>query len=163
MNCEICGTEIKGQPYKTKSDNSLMITCKECSSYGKVQQAPQNPRNRNNKKGSNNRRSQQKRSYSRPSKPEYELVDDYAKIVRQAREKKHLTQKQLGEKLYERESVIAHIESSKMVPETKLAKKLEKILNIKIIEKVEDAEQQMKDAFKFREATIGDIAKITRK
>ena len=32
-----------------------------------------------------------------------------------------------------------------------------------LFEKVEDAEQQMKDAFKFREATIGDIAKITRK
>lgn len=166
MNCEICGMKIKGQPYKTKIDNSVMITCKECSSYGKVQNAPQN---NNQKRGkgktrgrSNQNNRQQPRTYTKRPRDEYELIDNYEKVIRQAREKKHLTQKQLGEKLYERESVIAHIESGKMVPDTKTARKLEKSLNIKIIEKLESDEREFQDQRRFREATIGDIAKIKR-
>ena len=53
MNCEICGSEIKGEPYKTKIDNSVMVTCKECSRYGKVQSKPQ-PTNKRTPKGKNN-------------------------------------------------------------------------------------------------------------
>ena len=131
MNCEICGTEIKGQPYKTKIDNSLMVTCKEGSRKSKEE--------------------------------EYELVDDYEKTIKQAREKKNLTHKQLGEKIYERESVIANIETGKMVPDNKIAHKLEKALHIKIIEKIESNEREFQESRRFKEATLGDIARIKRK
>lgn len=34
MNCEICGIEIKGEPYKTKIDNSVMVTkVKDSTAY----------------------------------------------------------------------------------------------------------------------------------
>lgn len=166
MNCEICGTEIKGQPYKTKIDNSLMVTCKECSRYGKVQQKPQRQtRKRPNKNNTNqNRKPSQQKHYTRKhEEEEYELVDDYKTIIRHAREKNNLTQKKLGEKIYERESVIAHIESGKMVPDNKIANKLEKTLHIKIIEKIESSEREFQDTQRFKEATIGDIARIKRK
>ena len=167
MNCEICGSEIKGEPYKTKIDNSLMVTCKECSRYGKVQSKPQPPKKRapKGKNNSNyNNRPNRNQPYSRKSKEEdYELVEDYAKIIRQKREMKGLTQKQLGEKMYERESVIHKIENGKMVPDTKIARKLEKVLNITIIEKLDSDEREFQDARRFKEATIGDIARIKRK
>lgn len=166
MNCEICGIEIKGEPYKTKIDNSVMTTCKECSRYGKVQSKPQPPKKRAPKQNNNNYNNRPKRSqpYSRKTKEEeYELVEDYAKIIREKREIKGLTQKQLGEKLYERESVIHKIENGKMVPDEKIARKLEKTLNIQIIEKTESDEREFKDVKRFKEATIGDIARIKRK
>lgn len=170
MNCEICGSEIKGEPYKTKIDNSLMVTCKECSRYGKVQSKPQptnNHRNNGKKQNNNNNnnyRTNQNRAYTRKTKEEeYELVEDYAKIIRQKREIKGLTQKQLGEQLYERESVVHKIENGKMVPDEKIARKIEKILNIEIIEKIESNEKEFQDARRFKEATIGDIARIKRK
>lgn len=166
MNCEICGTEIKGQPYKTKIDNSLMVTCKECSRYGKVQQKPQRQtKKRPNKNNTNqNRKPSQQKHYTRKhEEEEYELVDDYKTIIRHAREKNKLTQKKLGEKIYERESVIAHIESGKMVPDNKIANKLEKTLHIKIMEKIESSEREFRDTQRFKEATIGDIARIKRK
>ncbi|AWX33352.1 multiprotein bridging factor aMBF1 [Methanosphaera sp. BMS] len=170
MNCEICGTEIKGEPYKTKIDNSLMITCKECSRYGKVQRKPQPKVNKNIKKGNkNNMRNNSynqrpaNKSYTRKPDVEYEIVEDYGSIIRKAREEKNLTQKKLGEKIYERESVISHIESGKMIPEIKIARKLEKLLNIKIVEKVESDVQEFKDVGRYKEATIGDIARIKRK
>lgn len=50
-----------------------------------------------------------------------------------------------------------------MVPDTKLAKKIEKLLRIKIIEKTETDEREFQDARRYREATIGDIARIKRK
>ena len=168
MNCEICGIEIKGEPYKTKIDNSLMVTCKECSRYGKVQSKPQPtvkraPKGKSNNNNYNNNRPKNQ-VYSRKNKEEeYELVEDYAKIIRQKREIKGLTQKQLGEQMYERESVIHKIENGKMVPDEKIAKKLEKILNIQIIEKIESDEREFQDVRRFKEATIGDIARIKRK
>lgn len=168
MNCEICGIEIKGEPYKTKIDNSLMVTCKECSRYGKVQSKPQPtvkraPKSKSNNNNYNNNRPKNQ-VYSRKNKEEeYELVEDYAKIIRQKREIKGLTQKQLGEQMYERESVIHKIENGKMVPDEKIAKKLEKILNIQIIEKTESDEREFQDVKRFKEATIGDIARIKRK
>ena len=167
MNCEICGSEIKGEPYKTKIDNSIMATCKECSRYGKVQYKPQPPKKKakTSNKPNNNRNNnyQPKRSFRKPRDDEYELVEDYNKIIRQTRENKGLTQKKLGEKIYERESVIAHIETGKMVPDTKIARKIEKALNIKIIEKNEDSVEEFQNNHGFREATIGDIARIKRK
>lgn len=169
MNCEICGTELKGEPYKTKIDNSTMLTCKECSKYGKVQRKPQPKPKKNAKQNNNynrynnNNNSRPKKVYSKPREPDYEIVEDYSKIIRQAREKQKLTQKQLGEKIYERESVITHIEAGKMVPEIKIARKLEKILRVKIIEKLESDVQEFKDVGRYREATIGDIARIKRK
>ncbi len=162
MNCEICGTEIKGQPFKTKIDNSVMITCKECSKYGKVQKQP---RPSNNKKMGNKPTNTRKNNkyYSRKSQePEYELVEDYNKLIRQTREKQGITQKKLGEKIYERESVIAHIEAGKMVPDTKLARKLEKILKIKLIEQVSTDEDNYENSGTFRGTTIGDIVRIKK-
>jgi putative transcription factor len=103
------------------------------------------------------------KSYTRKPDVEYEVVEDYGSIIRKAREEKNLTQKKLGEKIYERESVISHIESGKMIPEIKIARKLEKLLNIKIVEKVESDVQEFKDIGRYREATIGDIARIKRK
>lgn len=167
MNCEICGTEIKGEPYQTKIDNSVMATCKECSKYGKVQRKPQPKVTKKVKKGNYNNNSnyngRPKKQYSRPKEEEYELVENYNKIIRKAREQQQLTQKMLGEKIYERESVIAHIEAGKMVPDDKIAKKIEKVLGIKLIEKVSSNEQEFKDMKRFGEATIGDIARIKRK
>ncbi|RAP51546.1 MAG: TIGR00270 family protein [Methanosphaera sp. rholeuAM270] len=165
MNCEICGIEIKGEPYKTKIDNSVMATCKECSKYGKVQSKPQPPKKKAPKRNTNNiQRQNQNRPYSRRTKEEeFEIVEDYAKIIRHKREMKGLTQKQMGEKLYEKESVLNKIENGKMVPDIKLAHKIEKLLNISIIEKSETDEKEFHDPSQFREATIGDIAKIKRK
>ncbi|OED30716.1 multiprotein bridging factor aMBF1 [Methanosphaera sp. WGK6] len=164
MNCEICGSEIKGQPYKTKIDNSLMVTCKECSKYGKVQQTPQRPTNRKNKSNqkNNNSRRRPQQNTRRIQEEEFELIEGYQKRIKDAREKQQLTQKKLGEKIYERESVIAHIESGKMIPDERLAHKLEKTLRIKIVEKIESNEREFRDIGRLREATIGDIARIKR-
>ena len=67
-------------------------------------------------------------------------MEDFNTIVRKARESRGWTREELGAKIYEKVSVINRIESGKMEPDIKLAKKLEKTLNITLIEKYDDVD-----------------------
>ena len=44
MRCEICGKKLVEEPLKTKVDGSIMLTCKECSKFGKVQRESPKPK-----------------------------------------------------------------------------------------------------------------------
>jgi len=69
----------------------------------------------------------------------------------------------LAEKIYEKVSVINRIESGKMIPDIKLAKKLENSLKISIVEKIEDTQSEEFKASNIRGSTIGDIARIKKR
>jgi putative transcription factor len=151
MRCEICGKKIIGKPMKTKIESSIMTTCTECAKFGKVQREPAKPMKRRPVKRA-----------PRIREPSEEVVEDYNKIIRDAREKKGWSREELGEKLYEKASVINRIESGKMIPDIKLARKLERTLHIKLIEKTEDIGTEDRGPSSARGATIGDIARIKR-
>ncbi|MCK9152123.1 multiprotein bridging factor aMBF1 [Methanobacterium alcaliphilum] len=152
MRCEICGKKIMGQPIKTKIDGSVMNVCNDCSKFGKIQRQPTRPT--------------KPRAIQRPprrEKPTYEVLEEYNNIVREAREKKGWSRENLAEKIYEKVSVINRIESGRMSPDIKLARKLERILNITILEKLEDTQSEEFKASSLKGATIGDIARIKKK
>jgi putative transcription factor len=151
MRCEICGKTIIGRPLRVKIDGSVMQTCKDCSKFGKVQKEP--PRSV--------RPRTPPRSF-RVREPSYEVSEDFKTIIRVGREKKGWSREDLAKKIYEKTSVINRVESGKMVPDIKLAKKLEKALNVQLLDKIED--EQPEDNVSSRKAgtTIGDIAHIKR-
>ncbi|ADZ10435.1 transcriptional regulator, XRE family [Methanobacterium lacus] len=157
MRCEICGKKLVEEPLKTKIDGSIMLTCKECSKFGKVQKEPPKPKRRGAPRGSSGTR-----RTSRPQEPTEEVIENFNQLVRNAREKKGWSREELGEKLYEKASVISRIESGKMVPDIKLAKKLEKTLKVVLIEKNDGTAMDELAHAKVREATIGDIARIKK-
>lgn len=64
---------------------------------------------------------------------ELELVNDFPKQIKRAREKLRLTHEDLGRKIGEKVSVLQKIEIGKMVPDQVLAKKLEHVLRIKLL------------------------------
>lgn len=136
---------------KTKIESSIMLTCNECSKFGKVQREPPKP-----KKPRSVRRSPKFRE------PSEEVVEDYNDLIREGRERKGWTREVLAEKVYEKASVVNRVESGKMVPDIKLARKLEKILDIKLIEKTENGKAEDLGPAARRGATIGDIARIKR-
>ncbi len=151
MRCEICGKKVVGKPVKTKIESSVMLTCNECSKFGKVQREPPKARKPRPVKRS-----------PRFREPSEEVIEDYNVIIREGREKKRWTREELAEKIYEKASVINRIESGKMIPDIKLAKKLERILDIKLIEKTESIKADDLGPSVRRGATIGDIARIKR-
>lgn len=150
MRCEICGKKIIGKPIRTKIESSIMLTCNECAKFGKVQREPPKARKPRPRRTPRFRESIE------------EVIEDYKTIVREAREKKRWSREELAEKIYEKASVITRVESGKMVPDIKLARKLERTLNIKLVEKSEDINSEDLGPSTIKGATIGDIARIKR-
>ena len=166
MNCEICGKPIEGRPIRTKIDGSVLEVCKECSKFGRVQKDTPLERKfvSRNKKGNPQKRPQARQNVQRRrEEPMDELVEDYNQIIRKARESKGWTREELGAKMYEKVSVINRIESGKMEPDIKLAKKFEKTLNITLIEKYDDMDLESFKSSASGPNTLGSIVKIKRK
>ncbi|MBW6461871.1 MAG: helix-turn-helix domain-containing protein [DPANN group archaeon] len=74
-------------------------------------------------------------------KVNFEFVDDYGDIIKVAREKADITQKDFGAQLNEHSSVIQKIEHGGLKPRLGLAKKIEKKLKIRIIKKIEQLDK----------------------
>lgn len=169
MNCEICGKPIEGKPIRTKIDGSVLEVCRECSKFGRVQKDTPLERKfvSRNKKGKpqNNRPQSNKQNVQRRRReePMDELVEDYNVIIRKARESKGWTREELGAKIYEKVSVINRIESGKMEPDIKLAKKFEKTLNITLIEKYDDMDLESFKSSASGPNTLGSVVKIKRR
>ena len=162
MECEICGKPVsETNPTRAKIEGSVMVVCKECAKLGTIQKAPPKPKFQQNK--------QRKRTTNKPKRnyrndePTEELIENYNTAVRNAREAKNWSREDLGKKINERVSVINRIESGKMTPDNKLTKKLEKALNITLLENVNDVDLNQYINDSPNERTLGNIMKIKRK
>ncbi|WP_406535876.1 multiprotein bridging factor aMBF1 [Methanobrevibacter sp.] len=163
MECEICGKPVpEHNPIRAKIEGSVMVVCKECSKLGTIQKAPPKPKFRQQPKGKK-QNTNRNRNYSRRDEPTEELVEDFAIEIRKARESKNWSREDLGKKINERVSVITRIETGKMTPDTKLTKKLEKALNIKLLEKINNVDLNQFVNSSSGERTLGNIMKIKRK
>lgn len=169
MNCEMCGKEIEGKPLRAKIEGSLLLVCSDCAKFGRVQRDTPHERKfiPRDKKGRKQTKPQSKplsqRVYTRDEEPMDELVEDFNVVVRQARESKGWTREELGAKIYEKVSVITRIESGKMEPDLKLARKLEKTLGVKLIEKYDALDLESYKSSSSGPNTLGSIVKIKRK
>ncbi len=162
MECEICGKTVpENNPIRAKIEGSVMVVCKECSKLGTIQKAPPKPKFRQQPKGKKLKTKQN--NYSRTDEPTEELIEDFNLKIRNARESKNWSREDLGKKINERVSVITRIETGKMTPDTKLTKKIEKILNIKLLEKVNNIDLNQFINTSTGERTLGSIMKIKRK
>lgn len=90
-----------------------------------------------------------------------EIVDDYAERIRNARIAMGLSREILAQMLKEKESTLRRIELGDLIPSIPLARKIEKILKITLIEEVNITTGEYKSSS--LELTLGDIAKIKRR
>ena len=164
MECEICGKPVpEHNPIRAKIEGSVMVVCKECSKLGKIQKAPPKPKYVKQNKPKRQSSPARKRTYSRNDEPTEELIEDFSLKIRQARESRNWSREDLGKKINERVSVITRIETGKMTPDIKLTKKLEKTLNIKLLEKVDNVDLNQFVSSSSGGRTLGNIMKIKRK
>jgi len=90
----------------------------------------------------------------------FEVVPDFAERVRSARERLGWTQRMLAQKARVSENVIRRIEAGTLTPSIDLARRLEKILGIKLLEPVvEEGEDYGSEKSEFY-LTLGDVAEI---
>lgn len=162
MECEICGKPVsEHNPIRAKIEGSVMVVCKECSKLGKIQKTPPKPKfvQQKNKRQKNS----PKKNYSRNDEPSEEIIEDFDITIRRARESKDWSREDLGKKINERVSVITRIETGKMTPDIKLTKKLEKALDIKLLEKVDNVDLNQFINSNSGQRTLGNVMKIKRK
>jgi putative transcription factor len=91
---------------------------------------------------------------------EGEIVDDYGERVKHARMERGWTQKDLAMELMVRELLIKKIENKDLIPEDDVRQKLEKTLDIRLIDIPEDKEDRQKQAKVV--PTLGDVISIKK-
>lgn len=150
MICDMCGDSSR--LYKVIVEGAELSLCKDCSKFGKII-APIH----------------QNEPYSakkviKGQQPEniQLLVEDYAEKIKRKREQLGLSQKELAERLNEKESVLQKIESGHFEPPVGTAKKIEKLLSIKIIEEHEERHEDKMPKARTETFTIGDFIKIRK-
>lgn len=148
MNCEICGTEIKGIPHRIKIDRSELSVCNNCVRYGEAITTVETKKARA-------RMPRLRNVYNID-----EVISNYPEVIRKARQTRNLTVEDLAVNIKEKASLIKRIERGKIMPEEGVRKKLEQFLDIKLtmhIEKIELTHSTPKTL------TLGDVATIKRK
>lgn len=143
VSCELCGKDSK--LLSVLIEGVKFNVCGSCSSHGKILQ------DANIKKG------ELKKPIIRNEVLDV-VVDNYSDIIKNFREKKSMTQKELALKLNEKESMIAKIEQGTLKPSLDLAKKLERFLGVKLVTK-EKISESLSLNVKRGSLTIGDFLK----
>ncbi|MFX1454202.1 MAG: multiprotein bridging factor aMBF1 [Promethearchaeota archaeon] len=164
--CQICGSIIWGKGHKVLLEGAKIIVCYNCAQHGTKIHEPTSYTY--GKKPVKNKPSVTPRTpkFISPDIEEYEIVADYAEIVRNTRSKLGLNQDQFAQKLNEKPSLIRRIETGKTEPTVKLAQKMQKIYQIQLLTKSDDTKsviQESKFMKKSSGSSLGDIAFIKKK
>mgnify|MGYP001558703136 CR=1 FL=1 len=123
--------------------------CSGCARFGTVRESNELPQFRSRK--------------AEHKEPGLKIVSNYASLLRQSRERQGLTQEDFAKLLQERESIVAKWEQGRMQPSVEIARKLEKLLSISLIEEdielsVVNKKSSASDGF-----TLGDFIKVRKK
>lgn len=86
---------------------------------------------------------------------EYELAVDFDQRIRKAREAKGWKREELAKRTNEKLSIIEKLEKGKMRPDDDLLSKLERTLQVRLRERVE--ERETKKRSDMRPLTLGDL------
>ena len=168
MQCEMCGETIRGTPKLVRVEGAELQVCMKCGKFGTEVQQVRRTDLRMPLKGPAPRpaagpsggAAQARHKRDMFDYMEGDVVDDYAVRIRQARESKGLSQKDLAMQLKEKEHLIRKIENSELIPEEDVRKKLEKALGIHLIDAV-ISEEEKKLPSKLA-PTLGDLTIIRK-
>ncbi|MEN2974065.1 MAG: helix-turn-helix domain-containing protein [Candidatus Caldarchaeales archaeon] len=80
---------------------------------------------------------------------EFEYVEDFGRLIREARERMGLTQEEFAKQLNEKVTIIKKIEAGEFNPSIELSKKIERLLKIKIL--VPSIEEDLEQISKYVE------------
>jgi putative transcription factor len=148
MMCEMCGKDTS--LVRATIEGTTLNVCEKCAKFGNI--AP----------GFNiNKQDNKELKIKIEPQIVYEIVDDYALLIKTAREQLGLKQEELASRLSEKVSEMHNIESGKLKPSFKVAVKIEKALGIKLIEQVIE-QNPNKINFKENGITIGDLINMKK-
>ncbi len=148
MDCEMCGKKVPHLE-KVRIEGAVLNVCDSCAKLGTPAESIRTRYSSPSAHSSNEPIIiPQKKIVVPPSRPssrrkrrdnieDLDVVPEYAELIKSAREKLSITQDELASKILEKKNVIASIERGDLLPEIKTARKLERLLNIKLLESEE--------------------------
>lgn len=164
MQCEVCGRFIEGMSYRAVIEGAKMTVCGSCAKLGSVSWETAPPAKPVSRAVKRKPILPPRISVKKPQPPlsqELELAPDFNLHVRKARERLGLSHEDLGRKISERVSVLKKVESGKMIPDNRLANKLERTLKIKLLVPPSEPKVQQPTLVALRhQTTLGDVVKI---
>lgn len=146
-SCEMCGA--KTILYRCEVEGALLLVCNNCSRFGKVLGVLE----------ANDTKIQHKPKAFKEQ--EFEIIEDFAKVIKELREKNNLKQEELALKISEKASLIHGLENGHISPFFSIARKLERFFGVKLIQKVEPGGFSSRD-LRNQNLTIGDLIKIRK-
>ena len=149
----MCGSE--GRMFKAEIEGSILTVCEKCAKYGKVMNAVSQEVVKTKK---------EREIVEEGTKTEsiFLIVEDFAERIKKKRESLGMNQEDFAKMLNEKLSLMHHIETGKFTPGIDLARKLEKLLHIKLVE-LHEEEHKSLSSTKIDQFTIGDLIKIKKK
>lgn len=149
-SCELCGKSSDSLT-RVKVEGATLKACDTCKDMGTEVKSQKTSKKQTKKKKKKNRVKNQGDNQV--------LINEYGKRIKEARESKELTIKELASKLNEKESVISKLEREALKPGKSLAEKIGKKLDIELYTNpsVHDYNDESSDS---RKATLGDVADI---
>lgn len=143
MNCELCGRQIDHY-HEVIIDGVKMKVCNDCAKYGKevtkkvatFHRTPIPPPVHNVAPMHFQPSPPLRRRVSDLSDDFKEPVIDFGKVIKKRREEMGISQEELANKLQEKKNLVAKIEREEIKPDRQTARKIEKLMGIRILEEV---------------------------
>ncbi|MFW9833097.1 MAG: multiprotein bridging factor aMBF1 [Candidatus Thorarchaeota archaeon] len=179
-SCELCGRNMKGRGRNVTIEGASMLVCPQCAakfggqSSSPKSRPPSSPSTRPSWVGRPEKpiQTQSRRVSTSKPKPrprsgvlleDLELIEDYAKKIRVARQKKNLSQEELAQKIGERITTLQSIESGRLKPTGKTIRGLERELDISLLEPVGTVPIKASKGTRGAGPTLGDRVVVKRK
>lgn len=180
-SCELCGRSMKGRGRNVRIEGAMMLLCPQCA-YKFGDSTPSS--SKKTKTSGSKRQPIWTSSPSKPTPPSHRsthirskskpkhggqliedmiLIENYAEIIRAARQKKKLSQDELAQKVGERISTLQSIEAGRLKPTRKTLRGLERELEISLLEPIGTAPIKTSQSKSVGGPTLGDVVKVKRK
>ncbi len=157
MQCEMCGKE--SNLIRALIEGTELKVCPRCGKHGKIVGIvkPDSPKEKKK------REKIEKKQVETVIEKEILsfIVPDFAARIRAKRESFGLSQKDFAKSVNEKESLMQKLESGKVAPSIALARKLERLLSIKLIEENKEEKVQFSKQ-KSNGFTVGDFIKVRK-
>ena len=172
LTCDVCGATIEGEPVIVEIDGAVLTLCQRCArKYTGVKgvkvikgptqvQSPQ--RSMTVTKYESRRGTTYRVNKPRINVDKYEVVENYAELIRDARESLGMGRDILAKVIGIKESILKRIEDGQLIPDIELARKLEKVLGISLLRESEDVGTETQKSVG-KALTLGDVVTLREK
>ena len=169
MQCEMCGETIRGTPKLVRVEGAELQVCSRCEKFGTEVQQVRRTDIRSPATGPASKAApaaagasvQVRHKRDMFDFMEGEIVEDYAVRIRHARMEKGMSLKDLAMQMKEKEHLLKKIENAELIPEEDVRRKLEKALDIRLIDAPVSTETEKKVQSRIT-STLGDLTVIRK-